>query len=41
MDMWKELRDEGVDAALLDEVCRFREQHPLTPEAQARVPVPR
>ena len=41
MDMWKELRDEGVDAALLDEVRRFREQHPLTPEAQARVPVPR
>ena len=41
MDMWKELRDEGVDAALLDEVRRFREQHPLTSEAQARVPVPR
>ncbi len=41
MDIWKELREEGVDAGLLDEVRRFREQHPLTPEAQSRVPVPK
>ena len=34
MDIWKELRDEGVDSGLLDEVRRFREAHPLTPEAQ-------
>ena len=25
MDIWKELRDEGVDSGLLDEVRRFRE----------------
>ena len=31
MDIWKELRDEGVDSGLLDEVRRFREAHPLTP----------
>ena len=41
MDIWKELRDEGVDSGLLDEVRRFREAHPLTPEAQERVPVPK
>ena len=41
MDIWKELRDEGVDSGLLDEVQRFREAHPLTPEAQERVPVPK
>lgn len=38
MDIWKELRDEGVDSGLLEEVRRFREAHPLTPEAQERVP---
>lgn len=41
MDIWKELRDEGVDSGLLEEVRRFRETHPLTPEAQERVPVPK
>ena len=41
MDIRKELLDEGVDAGLLDEVERFRAEHPLTPEAQSRVPVPR
>lgn len=41
MDIWKELRDEGVDSGLLDEVRRFREAHSLTPEAQERVPVPK
>ena len=41
MDIWKELRDEGVDSGLLDEVRCFREAHPLTPEAQERVPVPK
>ena len=41
MDIWKELRDEGVDSGLLNEVRRFREAHPLTPEAQERVPVPK
>ena len=41
MDIWKELRDEGVDSGLLEEVRRFREAHPLTPEAQERVPVPK
>ena len=30
------IADEGVDSGLLDEVRRFREAHPLTPEAQER-----
>ena len=30
MDIWKELRDEGVDSGLLEEVQRFREAHPLS-----------
>ena len=34
MDIWKELRDEGVDSGLLDEVRRPRAAHPLTPAAQ-------
>ncbi len=41
MDIRKELLEEGVDAGLLDEVERFRAEHPLTPEAQRRVPVPK
>ena len=41
MDIWKELLDEGIDAGLLDEVRRFRQAHPLPPEAQARVPAPK
>ena len=41
MDIWKELRDEGVDSGLLEEVRRFREAHPLALEAQERVPVPK
>lgn len=41
MDIWKELLDEGVDTGMLDEVHRFRQAHPLPPEAQARVPAPK
>ena len=41
MDIRKELLEEGVDAGLLDEVERFRAEHPLTPEAQSRVPMPK
>ena len=41
MDIWKELLDEGVDSGLLEEVQRFREAHPLAPEEQERVPVPK
>ncbi len=41
MDIRKELLEEGVDAGLLDEVERFRAEHPLTPEAQSRVPEPK
>lgn len=41
MDIRKELLEEGVDAGLLDEVERFRAEHPLMPEAQSRVPVPK
>ena len=26
-DIWKELRDEGIDPALLDEIQAFRAQH--------------
>ena len=29
MDIWKELREEGVDAALLEEIRHFREGHPV------------
>ena len=38
MDIWKELRDEGVDSGLLEEVQRFREAHPLAPEALLSTP---
>ena len=41
MDIRKELLAEGVDAALLDEVERFRAEHAVAPEAQHRVPVPK
>ena len=41
MDIWKELQDEGIDKALLDEIRQFRAEHPATPEAAARIPVPR
>ena len=41
MDIWKELQDEGVDAALLEEVRRFAAAHPVPPEAAARIPKPR
>ena len=41
MDIWKELQDEGIDKALLDEIRQFRAAHPATPEAAARIPVPR
>ena len=40
-DIWKELRDEGIDPALLEEIQAFRAQHPAPPEAQSRIPVPR
>ena len=41
MDIWKELQDEGVDHALLEEIRRFAAAHPVPPEAAARVPKPR
>ena len=40
MDIWKELRGEGVDPALLEEIQHFRAAHPVPPEAEARIPVP-
>ena len=40
MDIWKELRDEGIDPALLEEIRRFRDAHPTAPEAVSRIPVP-
>ena len=42
MDIWKELQDEGIDAALLEEIRHFRAAHPVPPEAAAahsRTPV--
>ena len=39
-DIWKELRDEGIDPALLEEIQAFRAQHPAPPEAQSRIPAP-
>ena len=41
MDIWKELQDEGVDHALLEEIRRFAAAHPVPPEAAARIPKPR
>ena len=41
MDIWKELREEGVDAALLEEIRHFREGHPVPQSAAERVPQPR
>lgn len=40
MDIWKELQDEGVDYALLEEIRRFAAAHPVPPEAAARIPKP-
>ena len=40
MDIWKELRGEGVDPALLEEIQHFRAAHPVPPEAETRIPVP-
>ena len=40
LDIWKELQDEGIDAALLEEIRHFREAHPVPPEAQPRIPTP-
>ena len=40
MDIWKELQDEGINAALLEEIRHFREAHPVPPEAQPRIPAP-
>ena len=34
MDIWKELQDEGIDTALLDEIRHFRSQYPAAPEAE-------
>lgn len=31
MDIFKELQEEGVDAALLEEIQRFRQAHPGAP----------
>ena len=33
MDIFKELQEEGVDAALLEEIQRFRQAHGLPPQA--------
>lgn len=41
MDIFKELQAEGVDAALLEEIRRYREAHPAPQEAAERVPQPR
>ena len=41
MDIFKELQEEGVDAALLEEIQRFRQTHPAPREAAERVPQPR
>ena len=41
MDIFKELQEEGVDAALLEEIQRFRQAHPAPREAAERVPQPR
>ena len=41
MDIWKELKQEGVDSGLLEEVRAFRDAHPAPPEAAGRVPRPR
>ena len=41
MDIWKELKQEGVDPGLLEEVRAFRDAHPAPPEAAGRVPRPR
>ena len=41
MDIWKELKQEGVDPGLLEEVRAFRDAHPAPPEAAGRVPCPR
>ena len=41
MDIWMELEQEGVDAALLREVRAFHDAHPAAPEAAGRVPKPR
>ena len=40
MDIWKELRDEGIDPSLLEEIQHFRAAHPVPPEAAARIPAP-
>ena len=41
MDIWKELKQEGVDSGLLEEVRAFRDAPPAPPEAAGRVPRPR
>lgn len=41
MDIFKELQTEGVDAALLEEIRRFRQAHPVPQAAARRVPSPR
>ena len=40
MDIWKELREEGIDPALLEEIQRFTAVHSAPPEAAARIPHP-
>ena len=36
MDIFKELQEEGVDAALLEEIQRFRQAHPAPRAAGER-----
>ncbi len=40
MDIWKELRDEGINASLLDEIRAFRAEHGVADAARPRVPAP-
>lgn len=41
MDVWKELQDEGISPALLEEIRRFRDQYPAAADALPRIPTPR
>ena len=41
MDFLDQMREEGIDPALLDEIRAFRSAHPADPSAAGRVPVPR
>ena len=41
MDFLDQMREEGIDPALLDEIRAFRSAHPADPSAAGRIPVPR